>query len=614
MNSSQPPRRPWDANALLITGLLLFGLLLAQGTLPTSELETRSYSALLDEVRAGRVTGVEIAGETLRVDGTAADYTVMVPSLFQDVYADLRSAAGERTPPTFGAVPVEDGGIWLEIGRFLLPVALIMGLFLFLSRRVASSQANAFGFGRSKARLADPEKSTTRFTDVAGVEEAKGELAEVVEFLKYPERFEALGARIPKGVLLYGPPGTGKTLLARAVAGEAGVPFLSISGSEFVEMFVGVGASRVRDLFERAKAAAPAILFIDELDAIGRSRGGAGFGGSNDEREQTLNQILVEMDGFEQGSNVIVIGATNRVEVLDGALLRPGRFDRRIGVDLPDRAGRQAILEVHAKGKPLKHKTDLAEIAARSVGLSGADLANLLNEAAIGAARRRLRSIEAEDLAEALERVIAGPSRTSRPMSESERRLVAIHEGGHAIVGSVLAHADTVRKVTIVGRGRSLGYTLSLPGEDQSLTSRRQFEDRIATLLAGNAAESLVTGEVTTGSSNDIERATALARAMVTRYGMSERLGTVHLGLDDGPLLLGRDGLTRETMSEATGEIVDLEIRALLARGLERAKEALQSERARLDALATALLEHESLDGDRLATLLPERQTDKASA
>jgi cell division protease FtsH len=472
--------------------------------------------------------------------------------------------------------------------------------------RSAQGQNNqAMSFGKSKAKMFVANKTPVTFAEVAGVEEAKAELAEVVEFLKFPERFEALGAKIPKGVLLIGSPGTGKTLLARAVAGEAGVPFFSISGSEFVEMFVGVGASRVRDLFDQAKRNSPCIVFIDEIDAVGRQRG-AGLGGSHDEREQTLNQILVEMDGFETGTNIIIIAATNRPDVLDPALLRPGRFDRQVILDRPDLKGRLAILKVHVKGKPLDKTVNLEEIARRSPGFSGADLANLMNEAAILAARRSKRVVGMDEFAEALDRVMAGPQRKSRLITEPEKQIIAYHEGGHAVVGRILEKCDPVSKVTIISRGMALGYTMNLPTEDRYLQSKSEFEDKIAAMLGGNVAEQLVFGDTTTGASNDIEKATDLARKMVTRFGMSEKLGTVTLGRQDEMIFLGREMSEQKNYSDAVAKQIDEEVRAIIDRGAARAREVLTKHRDRLDALAAKLISEETVEGEAFETLFAD--------
>jgi cell division protease FtsH len=440
------------------------------------------------------------------------------------------------------------------------------------------------------------------FNDVAGVDEAKQELTEVVEFLKYPEKFNSLGARIPRGVLLVGPPGTGKTLLARAVAGEAGVPFFSISGSEFVEMFVGVGASRVRDLFEQAKRNSPCIVFVDEIDAVGRQRG-AGLGGSHDEREQTLNQILVEMDGFDTNTNVIVVAATNRPDVLDPALLRPGRFDRQVVLDRPDIKGRREILSVHIKGKPLEKEVDLEALAKRSPGFSGADLANLINEGAILAARRNKKAIGMTDFNEAIDRVIAGPERRSRIITEEEKEIIAYHEGGHAVVQRVLPKCDPVTKVTIVSRGMALGYTMSLPAEDRYLHSKSEFEDKIAGMLGGNVAERLVFGDTTTGSSNDIEKATSLARAMVTQYGMSDKLGPLAFGKKEEMVFLGREISEQRNYSDEIASKIDAEVREIIDRAYARATEALTKHRDVLDKLADTLIENETIEHDEFEAL-----------
>jgi cell division protease FtsH len=438
-------------------------------------------------------------------------------------------------------------------------------------------------------------KPTVTFVDVAGAEEAKQELQEVVEFLKYPEKFVALGARIPRGVLLVGPPGTGKTLLARAVAGEAGVPFFSISGSEFVEMFVGVGASRVRDLFEQAKRNSPCIVFVDEIDAVGRQRG-AGLGGSHDEREQTLNQILVEMDGFDTNTNVIVIAATNRPDILDPALLRPGRFDRQVVLDRPDIAGRKAILEVHAKGKPLDKTIDLETLAKQTPGFSGADLANLVNEAAILAARRNRKAVSMLEFEEAVDRVVAGPERRSRIISGKEKLITAYHEAGHALVANFLQNTDPVHKVSIIARGMTGGYTRVLPREDRYLWTRSQFEDTLSWAMGGHVAEVLVFGEMTTGAENDIERATQIARRMVTEYGMSKRLGPIALGHKEELIFLGREIGEQKNYSEKVAEMIDDEVRALIERAYERALEVLTEHRALLDGLAQRLVKEETLD------------------
>ncbi len=491
-----------------------------------------------------------------------------------------------------------DPRTWDRVLSVLVPVAplLLFGiLFLFLFRQAQGGTNQAMAFGRSRARLMTGDTPTVTFGDIAGVDEAKQELAEVVEFLREPEKFLALGARIPKGVLMVGPPGCGKTLMARAVAGEAGVPFFSISGSEFVEMFVGVGASRVRDLFEQAKKHSPCIVFVDEIDAVGRQRG-AGLGGSHDEREQTLNQILVEMDGFDSDTNVIVIAATNRPDILDPALMRPGRFDRRVVIDRPDLRGRRSILGIHSKGKPLAADVDMDVVAKQTPGFSGADLENLVNEAAILAARRNSRAIYMEDMQAAIEKVIAGPERRTRRLSDEEREIVAYHEAGHALVMNALPNCDPVHKITIVSRGMALGFTMFLPGEDRTLIQRTKFEDDIAGLLGGRVAEEIIFNEVTTGAANDLERATGMARSMVTRYGMSEKLGPVIFGEREELVFLGREIGEHSNYSQDIAEEIDSEVRGIIMSAHERATTALKANISRLHALARRLIEVETVD------------------
>jgi cell division protease FtsH len=491
-----------------------------------------------------------------------------------------------------------DPRTWDRVLSVLVPVAplLLFGiLFLFLFRQAQGGTNQAMAFGRSRARLMTGDTPTVTFGDIAGVDEAKQELSEVVEFLREPEKFLALGARIPKGVLMVGPPGCGKTLMARAVAGEAGVPFFSISGSEFVEMFVGVGASRVRDLFEQAKKHSPCIVFVDEIDAVGRQRG-AGLGGSHDEREQTLNQILVEMDGFDSDTNVIVIAATNRPDILDPALMRPGRFDRRVVIDRPDLRGRRSILGIHSKGKPLAADVDMDVVAKQTPGFSGADLENLVNEAAILAARRNSRAIYMEDMQAAIEKVIAGPERRTRRLSDEEREIVAYHEAGHALVMNALPNCDPVHKITIVSRGMALGFTMFLPGEDRTLIQRTKFEDDIAGLLGGRVAEEIIFNEVTTGAANDLERATGMARSMVTRYGMSEKLGPVIFGEREELVFLGREIGEHSNYSQDIAEEIDSEVRGIIMSAHERATAALKANISRLHALARRLIEVETVD------------------
>lgn len=487
----------------------------------------------------------------------------------------------------------------------ILPFLLIGGLFFFLMRQAQSGNNQAMSFGKSRARMFSGDKPTVTFADVAGVEEAKAELAEVVEFLKEPDKFTALGARIPKGVLLVGPPGTGKTLLARAVAGEANVPFFSISGSEFVEMFVGVGASRVRDLFDTAKRNSPCIVFVDEIDAVGRHRG-AGLGGSHDEREQTLNQILVEMDGFDTDTNVIIVASTNRPDILDPALLRPGRFDRRVVLDRPDMVGRKAILEVHTRGKPLGDDINLVAVAKSTPGFSGADLENLVNEAAILAARRNKKAIGMPEMQEAVEKVIAGPERKSRVISEDEKKVIAYHEAGHAIVMRMLPNCDPVYKVSIVSRGMALGITMHLPEDDRYLMSRGKFLDDMAALLGGRAAEQIAFGEITTGASNDLERVTDMARAMVTRYGMSDKLGPRTFGNREELVFLGREISEQRNYSEEVAQDIDAEVRRLVTEAYQRANDILMKYRHKLQELSERLIKVETVDAAEFEAMFAE--------
>ncbi len=515
---------------------------------------------------------------------------------------DVLSSAGIAAD----AVPIEveaasRWGLVIGLLTFLLPLLLIGGLIIFMLRQSQGSSNQAMSFGKSKARLFSSNRPTVTFTDVAGVDEAKEELAEVVEFLKYPEKFASLGARIPRGVLLVGPPGTGKTLLSRAVAGEAGVPFFSISGSEFVEMFVGVGASRVRDLFEQAKRSAPCIVFVDEIDAVGRQRG-AGLGGSHDEREQTLNQFLVEMDGFDSSVNVIVIAATNRPDVLDPALLRPGRFDRQVVLDRPDIQGRRSILGVHTRGKPMEENVSIESLARQTSGFSGADLENLVNEAAILAARRNKKTVGRSELTEAIDRVIAGPQRKSRVISERERLMTAYHEAGHALVARMLPHADPVRKVSIVARGMAGGYTRTVPDEDRLFKTKAQFLDDIAVFMAGQVSEQLVFEEISTGASNDIERATAIARRMVTEFGMS-KLGPLAFGKKEEMVFLGREISEQRNYSDPVAFQIDEEVHKLINDAHDRAKLVITEHFDKLEAIALLLIREETIDDEQLERL-----------
>jgi cell division protease FtsH len=495
------------------------------------------------------------------------------------------------------------GSSFLSILTYILPFILFFGFWLFLMNQMQGGGSRVMSFGKSRAKRMSVDAPKITFRDVAGVDEAVQELQEIKEFLENPKRFQALGARIPKGVLLYGPPGTGKTLLARAVAGEAGVPFFSISGSDFVEMFVGVGASRVRDLFEQAKQNSPCIIFMDEIDAVGRHRG-AGMGGGHDEREQTLNQLLVEMDGFEMKDNIILIAATNRPDILDPALLRPGRFDRQIVVDRPDRKGRRRILEVHTRGKPLSKQIDLDALAGQTPGFTGADLANLINEAALLTARSSKREITMNELEEGIMRVIAGPEKKSRVMSEKERRVTAYHELGHAIVGHVLPNTDPIHKISIISRGQALGYTISLPSEDKFLTTRAELTDTMAMSLGGRAAEEIVFGEITTGASNDLEKVTETAKQMVMRYGMSERLGPRVFGHDRSQPFLGREFSAEPDYSDEIAREIDDEIRRIVEEAHQTAKDILVEHRRAIDRISEIILERETIDAEQFVKLL----------
>jgi cell division protease FtsH len=526
----------------------------------------------------------------------------------------LQEQANADTLPEGYDVEVPRPSTLLTILGALLPFLLLGLLLLFFINQVQGGGSRVMQFGKSKAKMVTKDMPQTTFVDVAGCEEAIEELEEIKEFLSDSAKFVALGAKIPKGVLLYGPPGTGKTLLARAVAGEAGVPFFSISGSDFVEMFVGVGASRVRDLFEQAKANAPAIIFVDEIDAVGRHRG-AGLGGGHDEREQTLNQMLVEMDGFDAHTNVILIAATNRPDILDPALLRPGRFDRQIPVEAPDLEGRRQILEVHAKGKPIADGVDLHAVAKRTPGFTGADLANVLNEAALLAARRDQPTIDPDAMDEAIDRVVAGPQKRSRLMNDEEKKITAYHEGGHALVAAVLPHTAPVQKVTILPRGRALGYTMVLPEEDKYSTTRNEMLDQLAYMLGGRAAEELVFHDPTTGAANDIEKATSLARRMVTQYGMTERLGAIKFGSEGGEPFLGREIGHERDYSEQVAAAVDEEVRTLIETAHQEAFDILAENRDVLDALVVALLENETLDREQVREVFaPARRRDPRPA
>ncbi len=583
-----------------------------------------SFLTLVEE---GQVTKVVVKGDRLQItttevgeNGQPVIASSQLPSPLTDVsevITQVCAEPGAQCPAEGIAVlpmPADEGGAW--IGLLLtafLPILLIGFFIFFMFRQAQGTNNQAMSFGKSRARMFLGNKTVVTFADVAGVDEAKTELQEVVEFLKYPEKFNSLGARIPRGVLLVGPPGTGKTLLARAVAGEAGVPFFSISGSEFVEMFVGVGASRVRDLFDQAKRNSPCIVFVDEIDAVGRQRG-AGLGGSHDEREQTLNQILVEMDGFDTNTGVIVVAATNRPDVLDPALLRPGRFDRQVILDRPDMKGRLEILRVHSKGKPLDKSVDLQGVARQSPGFSGADLANLVNEAAILAARRNKKVITTPEFGEALERVVAGPERKSRVISDAEKAIIAYHEGGHAMVQRILPKCDPVSKVSIISRGMALGYTMGLPMEDRYLQSRAEFEDKIAGMLGGNAAERLIFGDTTTGSSNDIEKATNVARRMVTEFGMSDKLGPLAFGKRDEMIFLGRDLGEQRNYSDDVAKQIDEEVRAIIDKAYARAMDVLTRHKDRLIQLAERLVAEETVEQEAFEARVADRPDPRKEA
>jgi cell division protease FtsH len=593
------PSRATIAYVLLAAvALLVASQLLHKPNGPTkltlSEFETK--------VAHGDVSKVTLKDKSHEIKGVLDDGEKFKVAYPQELADELTTTLSKAKPPIGITVDQQQESTWVSLLFSLLPTLLIVGLFLFFLNSMQGGGSRVMQFGKAKARQVSKDDPKVTFADVAGCDEAVEELQEIKDFLQNPARFHAIGAKIPKGVLLYGPPGTGKTLLARAVAGEAGVPFFSISGSDFVEMFVGVGASRVRDLFEQAKAAAPSIIFVDEIDAVGRHRG-AGLGGGHDEREQTLNQMLVEMDGFDTRAGVILIAASNRPDILDPALLRPGRFDRQVVVDRPDLEGRKAILEVHAKGKPLEPNVRLDVLARRTPGFTGADLANLMNEAALLAARRNLQLIGHAELEAAIDRVMAGPERKSRVMSEQEKLTIAYHESGHALVGHVLRGTDPIHKVSIVARGRALGWTLALPLEDKYLHTRSELEDSMAMLLGGRTAEELVFGEITTGASDDIERCTDIARGMVTQYGMSDRLGPQQLGKVKGEIFLGRDYGHEADYSPEVAGIVDGEVRLLIDTAHDRARAILSAHRTTLDALAAALVEKETLDDTDLAEI-----------
>ena len=593
---------------LAVLGYLIFGM--GSNPFATSGADTLATSDFVAAVKDDRVKDVtfkyadgSLTG-TYWANGSDKGSSSALKS-FKSVYVGADSLADlmAEHPGTTYRIDTSSDEVLQTLLFSVLPTVIMLLVFIYFMRRVGNQNGQAMSFGKTKALTAEGERPKVKFSDVAGIDEAVEELQEVRDFLSEPERYRKMGAKIPHGVLLVGPPGTGKTLLAKAVAGEAGVPFFSISGSDFVEMFVGVGASRVRDLFKQAKEAAPCIIFIDEIDAVGRQRG-AGLGGGHDEREQTLNQLLVEMDGFEDNSAVILIAATNRPDILDPALLRPGRFDRRVTVDRPDVSGRQKILGVHAANKPLASDVDLERIAKITPGFTGADLANLMNESALLAARRRKEKVGRDEVEEAMERVMAGPERKSRVMSQKEREVIAFHESGHALVGHVLENSDPIHKISIIARGQALGYTMQVPEEDHFLSSRDEMLDQIAVLLGGRTAEELFCGDITTGASNDLERATKIAREMVTRYGMSEELGTQVFGEAQHEVFLGRDYAQKNDYSAETAKRIDDEVERIMREGHDRAREVLSARGDQMRTMAEVLLERETVEGPAVDALL----------
>ena len=605
------PKRSSAVYLLIAIAFVVYlGFSMGPSIFGSSQSDTLATSQLVSAIEDERVYKLTYKPSTGEVTGTywtsksdAGDESKLRG--YKSSYAgndELSKLMGEHSEITY-SVDTSDGNMVETVLVYVLPTLLLVAVFVYFMRQMQGQNGQAMNFGKTKAKTTEQTRPKVKFKDVAGVDEAVEELREIRDFLAEPERFHKMGARIPRGVLLVGPPGTGKTLLAKAVAGEAGVPFFSISGSDFVEMFVGVGASRVRDLFKQAKAAAPSIIFIDEIDAVGRQRG-AGLGGGHDEREQTLNQLLVEMDGFEQNEAVILIAATNRPDILDPALLRPGRFDRQVTVDRPDVKGREQIIRVHSEGKPLAGDIDFERLAKLTPGFTGADLMNLMNEAALLAARRRKSKITMDEIEEAMERVIAGPQRKSRVMTDKERTTIAYHESGHALVGHILENSDPVHKISIISRGQALGYTLQLPEEDHFLNTRDGMLDQIAVLLGGRTAEELFCDDITTGASNDLERATKLARQMVTRLGMSEALGTQVFGEAQHQVFLGRDYADHQDYSAETAKRIDDEVERIMREAHARAREILETHRDRMDTMARVLLARETVEGEAVNALL----------
>ncbi len=593
----------WVRNSFIYLLIIVAVIAVFITIFPSSKgVEKVPLSTVEDMLENGELTKIVVEGNSLRITHINGSEMKSVRDESVDMLELVDKAGAQDVIIEFKS---KRGFNWLGSLLNFLPLLFFGALLFFMLRNAQGANSQAMSFGRSRARVFSGNKPTVTFADVAGVDEAKQELQEVVEFLQQPEKFQALGARIPRGVLLVGPPGTGKTLLARAIAGEAGVAFFSISGSEFVEMFVGVGASRVRDLFEQAKRNAPCIVFVDEIDAVGRHRG-AGLGGSHDEREQTLNQILVEMDGFDTSTNVIVLSATNRPDILDPALLRPGRFDRQVVLERPDINGRTQILKVHAKGKPLEDEVKLETLAKETPGFTGADLANLVNEAAILAARRNKQAVGMAELEEAIDRVIAGPERKSRIIGPKEKSITAHHEAGHALAARMLPNADPVHKISIVARGMLGGYTRLLPTEDRYLWTRSQFNDMLATLLAGHSAEDLIFNEMTTGTENDIEQATKIARKMVMEYGMSDKLGPRAFGRKEELVFLGREISEQRNYGEEVAKQIDDEINAIIERAHKVAKDILTQNRAKLVQIAERLIAEETIEGEALETLFNE--------